>query len=73
MNFSCDGRERDFGEGFGDADYGFELADGDGDRGAGVGGQLGGVDLATDGDEVGGELFGGGGGEVWGAASVRGD
>jgi len=30
--------------------------------GAGVGTDFGGVDLATDGDEVGGELFGGFGG-----------
>ena len=30
------------------------------------------MDLAPDGDEVGGEFFGGGGGEVRGAASVRG-
>ncbi len=69
MGFRGDGRERELGEGFGDADDGFELPNGDGDRGAGVGAEFGAVDLAADGDEVGGELFGGGGGEAGGAAT----
>lgn len=59
MGFRGDGAEGEFGEGFGDADYGFELADGDGDAGAGVGGDFGRVDLAADGDEVGRQLFAG--------------
>jgi len=69
VGFGGDGGEGQFGEGFGDADDGFELAHGDGDGGAGVGGEFGAVDLAADGDEVGGELFGGGGGEAGGAAA----
>ena len=73
MGFERDGAEGEFGEGFGDADYGFELADGDGDGGAGGGGEFGGVDLPPDGDEVRGELFAGFGGEAGGAASVKGD
>ncbi len=72
MRFCGDGREGDFGKGLGDADDGFELADGDGDGGAGVGGDFGAVDLAADGDEVGGEFFGGFGGEAGGAASALG-
>ena len=70
MGFVGCGLEGEFCEGFGDADDGFELADCDGDGGARVGGEFGGVDLPTDGDEVGGELFGGGGGETGGAAST---
>lgn len=57
MGFESDGGEGKFGEGLGDADDGFELADRDGDGRAGGGGDFGGVDLAPDGDEVGGELF----------------
>lgn len=72
MGLGGDGREGEFGEGFGDADDGFELADSDGDGGAGVGGEFGAVNLAADGDEVGGEFFGGFGGEAGGAASVSG-
>jgi len=70
VGFGGDGREGDFGEGFGYADDGFELADGDGDGGAGVGREFSAVDLAADGDEVGGEFFGGFGGEAGGAAPV---
>lgn len=69
MGFGGDGGEGEFGEGLGNADDGFELADGDGDGGAGVGGEFGAVDLAPDGDEVRGELFGGGRGEARGAAT----
>ena len=69
MGFGGDDREGELGEGFGDADDGFELADGDGDGGADIGAELGRVDLSPDGDEVGGELFSGFGGETRGAAS----
>ena len=72
MGLERDGAEGEFGEGFGDADYGFELADGDGDGGASRGGDFGGVDLSPDGDEVGGELFAGFGGEAGGTATVGG-
>lgn len=72
MGFVCDGAQGEFREGFGDADDGFELADGDGDRRADVGGLFGLGDAVADGDEVGGELFGGGGGEAGGAASEMG-
>lgn len=71
MGFGRDGGEGEFGEGFGDADDGFELADCDGDAGAGVGGDFGGVHLAADGDEVGRELFAGFGGEARRAASGK--
>lgn len=71
MGFGGDGGEGEFGEGLGDSDYGLELADCDGDGGARVGFKLGGVDLFADGDEVGGELFGGFGGEAGCAASGR--
>ena len=67
--FRGDGREGEFGEGFGDADDGFELADGDGDAGAGVCGNFRRVDLPADGDEVGRELFAGFGREAGRAAS----
>ena len=66
-----DGGEGELSEGFGDADDGFELADGDGDGGAGVRGEFGGVDLPPNGDKMGGELFGGFGGEARGAAAER--
>ena len=69
VGFGRDDRKGELGEGFGDADDGFELADGDGDGGADVGAELGRVDLSPDGDEVGGELFGGFGGKAGGAAS----
>ncbi len=69
MGFERDGGEGEFGEGFRDADYGFELADCDGDGGARGGGDFGGVHLSADGDEVGRELFAGFGGEAGGAAS----
>ena len=71
MGFGGDGGEGELGEGFGDADDGFELADCDGDAGAGVGGDFGGVDLAADGDEVGRELFARFGGEAGRAASGK--
>lgn len=57
MALEADRREGEFGEGLCDADDSFELADGNGDGGAGGGGELGSVDLATDGNEVGGEFF----------------
>ena len=69
MRFERDGGEGEFGEGFGDADYGFQLADCDGDGGAGGRGDFGGVHLSADGDEVGRELFAGFGGEAGAAAS----
>jgi hypothetical protein len=50
--------EGDFGEGFGDTDYGLELTDCDWDGGTGVGFEFCGVDLLADGDEMGGKLFG---------------
>lgn len=59
-----DGGQADLGERFGDADDGFELADGDGDGGARVGLEFGGVHLLADGDEVGGEFLGGFSGKV---------
>ena len=59
MVFRGDGGEGEFGEGFGDADDGFELANRDGDARAGVCGDFGRVDLSADGDEVGRELFAG--------------
>lgn len=46
------GRQRQFGQGLGDADNGFELTDGDGDGRTRVGLDFGGVNLATDGDKV---------------------
>jgi hypothetical protein len=58
----CDGGESEFGQGFRYTDDGFELTNRDRNGGAGVGTDFGGVDLATDGDEMGGELFGGFGG-----------
>ena len=59
MRLSGDGRKREFGKGFGDANDGFELANGDGNGGTSIGLYLGSVDPATDGDEMAGELFGG--------------
>ena len=70
MGAGRDGGEGELGEGLGDADDGFELADRDGDAGARVGGQLGRVHLAPDGDEVGREFFAGFGGEAGRAASA---
>lgn len=70
MLFCSDWGEREFGEGLGDTNYGFELTDGDGDGGARVGFEFGGVDLLSDGDEMRGELFGGFGGEAGGTTSV---
>lgn len=69
MGFGGDGGESEFGEGFGDADYGFELTNGDGDGRARLGCEFGGVDLSADGDEVGGQLFGGFGGEAGSTAA----
>ena len=54
-----DGRKRHFGEGFGDANDGFELADRDGDAGTFVGVLFDLVDLFADFDKVGGKLLGG--------------
>ena len=71
MGFEGDGGECEFGEGFGDADDGFELTDCDGDAGTGVGGDFGRMDLPADGDEVGRELFAGFGGETGRAASLN--
>lgn len=71
MRLGGDGGEGELGEGFGDAGDGFELADGDGDGGAGGGGRFVGVDLASEGDEVAGEGFGGGGGEAGCATSMH--
>ena len=70
MLFCSNGLKGEFGEGLSDADDGFQLTDGDGDGGAGVGFQFAGVHLFADRDEVGGELFGGFGGEAGCAASV---
>lgn len=47
MGFGRDGGERDFGEGFGDADDSFELADGDGDGRSRVGVEFDAVHLAS--------------------------
>lgn len=69
MGFRGDGGEGEFGEGFRDADDGFELADCDGDAGARVGGYLGRVHLSADGNEVRREFFAGFGGEAGRAAS----
>ena len=73
MRFCCDGGEGEFSEGFGNTDYCFELTDCDGDAGADWGFEFGGVDLFADGDEMGGEFFGGGGGETGRASSLRAD
>lgn len=69
MLLGGDGGEAQLGEGLGDADDGLELADCDGDGGAGVCFDFGGVDLFADGDEVGGEFFGGGFAEAGGATA----
>ena len=52
MLFGGDWGEGNFGEGFGDTDYGFELTDCDWDGGAGIGFEFGCVDLLADGDKV---------------------
>ena len=70
MRFGRNRGEGEFRERFRDADDGFELPDGDGDGGPRVGGELGAVDLAADGDEVGGQLLAGFGREAGRAASV---
>jgi hypothetical protein len=44
--------EGDFGKGFGNTDYGFELTDCNWDRGTGISFEFGGTDLLADGDEV---------------------
>lgn len=59
MRFKGDGREGEFGERFCDTDNSFELTDCDWDAGARVGADFCGMNLSTDGDEVGGELFAG--------------
>jgi hypothetical protein len=71
MLLSSDGRKGELCEGLSDADDGFELADRDGDRRAGVSFEFAGVDLFSDGDEVGGELFCSFGGEARCAASIN--
>jgi len=68
--FGGDWGEGDFGEGFGDTDYGFELTDCDWDGGTGIGFEFGGVDLLADGDEVRGEFFGCFRGEAGCTASI---
>lgn len=70
VRFVGDRGQSEFGEGFGDADDGLELAHSDGDGGADVGGFFGLRHAVADRDEMGGELFGGGGGEARGAPSV---
>ena len=72
MFFRGVGGELQFGERFGDADDGFELADGERDGAAGAGGEFGVVERAAEGDEVGGEGFGGGWGEGGGASTFIG-
>ena len=52
MFFGGDGRELEFREGFGDADDGFELSDGDGDGGALVRVHFCLADLFSDGNEM---------------------
>lgn len=69
MLFCRDGGEGEFREGLGNANDGFELADGDRDAGALVGGGLEFMDALADLDEVRGELFGGFGGEFGGASA----
>lgn len=61
MGFCGLGAEGEFGKGFGDTGDGFELADRDRDGGAEVGCVLGSGEGAPDRDEVGRELFCGGG------------
>ena len=68
-----DGGKGKLGERLGDAHNGFELTDGDGNRGARVSFEFGGVHLLADGDEVRGELLGGFGGETGGAAAGEGN
>ena len=69
MVFGSYGGKGEFGKGFRDADYGFELADCDGDAGAGVCSDLGRMDLPAYGNEVGRKLFAGFGGEAGRTAS----
>lgn len=69
MLFRSDGLKGEFCEGFSDTDDGFELADRDGDGGAGIGLEFGGVHLFADGDEVGGEFLGSFRGEAGCAAA----
>lgn len=52
VHLGCDSREGEFGEGLSDTDDGFELTDRDGDGGASVSFNLGGMDLPSDGNEV---------------------
>ena len=63
----CEGQLR---KRLGDANDGLELADGDGDGGADVGGGFGLRDAVADANEVGGEFFGGFSGESRCAASA---
>lgn len=58
MALGGNGGERELGERFGDTYNRFELTDCDWDGGAGVGLDFRGMDLSTNGDEVGGELLG---------------
>lgn len=69
MGFCGDVGQSEFRERLGNTDDGFELADCDGDGGADVGAEFGGVHLATDGHKVGRELLGRFRGEARCAAS----
>lgn len=69
MLFCCDVGEGQFGERLADADDGFELTDRNGDRGSEIGSAFRLVNPASDGDEMGGELFGSFGGEARSAFS----
>jgi len=60
----CHGRQGKFGQRLGDADDGFELADGDWNAGADVGVALGLCDAIADRDKVRRELLGSCGGEA---------
>jgi len=71
VGFERDGREGELGEGFSDADDGFELTDCDGNGGTRGGGDFGRVYLAADRDEVGGELLASFGGKTGRAASSK--
>ena len=59
VRFVCDGRQSEFCEGLSDANDGFELTDCDGDGATHICIFLGERDAVANGDEVGGQLFGG--------------
>ena len=52
MFFRSDVGQGEFGKGFADPDYGFQLADGDGNGGTKVGCALRFVDTPSDGDKM---------------------